>query len=163
MKNPEPLFPLFALTPLPFALTMDSLPEKLKKIISLLGLRNAVIEVDEPARRISLTTDEDEWFTKQIPELVKEIKYLAALLAHKAGETPYVVDINNYRKEREKLILDIAKAAAQKVVTTKTEVRLPPMNAYERRLIHTELSMRPDVKTESSGEGRERCVVIKPI
>ncbi|MST04322.1 MAG: hypothetical protein EXS49_02020, partial [Candidatus Pacebacteria bacterium] len=45
----------------------------------------------------------------------------------------------------------------------KSEVRLPAMNAYERRIVHTELAVRPDVKTESSGEGRERCVVIRPI
>jgi predicted RNA-binding protein Jag len=37
------------------------------------------------------------------------------------------------------------------------------MNAYERRLIHAELAARPDVKTESLGEGRGRYVVVKPI
>jgi spoIIIJ-associated protein len=61
------------------------------------------------------------------------------------------------------LILEIAKASAQKVIALKQEVRLPAMNAYERRLIHTELSMRPDVKTESVGEGKDRAVVIRPI
>ncbi len=142
---------------------METLPEKLKKIIGFLQLRNATVEIDEPGRRVSVTTDEDEWFTAQLPELVKELKYFAALLARKTGEVSYVVDINNYRKEREKLIIEIAKAAAQKVVTNKEEVRLPAMNAYERRLVHVELSMRPDVKTESIGEGKDRGVVIKPI
>ena len=33
------------------------------------------------------------------------------------------------------------------------------MNAYERRLVHTELATRPDVKTESIGEGSERHIV----
>ena len=37
------------------------------------------------------------------------------------------------------------------------------MNAYERRLVHVELAVHPDVRTESEGDGRERCVVIKPI
>ncbi len=75
----------------------------------------------------------------------------------------YTIDINNYRKERERLILELAKAAAQKAVTTKQAVLLPAMNPYERRLIHVELSIRPDVKTESVGEGRERGVSIKPL
>ncbi len=141
----------------------DTLPEKLKKVIGYLSLRNMAVEVDEAGRRISITADEDEWFSKHIPDLVKDLKYLAAVLARKTDEPTYVIDINNYRKEREKLILEIAKAAAQKVIVTKTEVRLPAMNAYERRLVHTELSMRPDVKTESAGEGKDRCVVIKPI
>lgn len=139
------------------------LPTQLKKMLELLHLKNAVIEVDDAAHRISLTTDEDEWFTKQIPDLIKEFKYLATLIARKNNEPVYVVDINNYRKERENIILEIAKAAAQKAILLKQEVRLPPMNAYERRLIHTELSMRPDVKTESVGEGKDRAVVIRPI
>jgi spoIIIJ-associated protein len=141
----------------------ESLPEKLKKIISFLSLRNAIIDVDEAGRRIGVTTDEDEWFDRHVPELVSELKYLATLMARKTGEPSFVIDINNYRKEREKLILDIAKAAAQKVLVTKAEVRLPAMNAYERRLVHVELAMRPDVKTESAGEGKDRCVVIRPI
>ncbi len=139
------------------------LSEKIKKIINYLGLANTVIEVDEDTKRINVTADEDEHVTKLLPDLVKDIKYLVSLLARKEGHDGYVVDINNYRKEREQLILELAKAAAQKAVTTKQEVRLPSMNAYERRLIHVELAIRPDVKTESIGEGRERGVVIKPI
>ncbi len=140
-----------------------SLPEKIKRIIGFLGLRNTIIEVDEPSRRISITTDEEEWFNAQLPELVKDFKYLVAVMARRMNEEPYAVDINNYRKERERLIVELAKAAAQKAVTTKQEVKLPAMNAYERRLVHVELSMRPDVKTESIGEGKDRGVVIKPL
>jgi predicted RNA-binding protein Jag len=143
---------------------MDTpLPEKLKKIIQFLSLRNAVIEIDEAGRRISVTADEDERFNQQLPDLVQDLKYLASVMARKTGEPAYIIDINNYRKDREKLILEIAKAAAQKAVATKAEVQLPAMNAYERRLVHTELSMRPDVKTESIGEGKNRSVVIKPL
>lgn len=141
----------------------QSSAEKLKKIIEYLRLKNAVIDVDEANRRINVTTDEDEWFTKNLPDIVKDLKYLASVIARKTGEPAYVIDINNYRKERERLILEIAKAAAQKAIMTKTEVQLPAMNAYERRLVHMELSMRPDVKTESVGEGKDRSVIIKPI
>jgi len=126
-------------------------------------LNNLVVEVDEAGRKINITADEDEWFTKQIPDLVKDIKHLTAIIARKSEDESYFVDINNYRKEREKLISELAKAAATKAVTTKAEVKLPPMNAYERRLVHMELSMRPDVKTESIGEGRDRGVVVRPL
>lgn len=139
------------------------LPEKIKRLIKLLNLRNATVEVDDVNKRVNITADEDEWFTAQLPDLVKDIKYLVALMARKDNQEIYAVDINNYRKEREHIIVELAKAAAQKAVTTKQEVRLPAMNAYERRLIHVELAIRPDVKTESIGEGRERGVVIRPI
>lgn len=144
-------------------MAQEKLSEQVKKIISFLHLRNPLVEVDEATRRINITTDEEEWFNKLLPDLVKDMKYLVSLLARRAGQEGYAIDINNYRKERERLILELAKAAAQKAVANKQEVRLPAMNAYERRLIHVELSIRPDVKTESIGEGRDRGVVIKPI
>jgi predicted RNA-binding protein Jag len=37
------------------------------------------------------------------------------------------------------------------------------MNSYERRIVHVELAIHPNVKTESVGEGRERYIVIKPL
>ncbi len=139
------------------------LPEKIKKIVGYLSLRNSVVEVDEANRRINITVDEEEWFAKALPDLVKDFKYLVSVIARKDEQETYIIDINNYRKEREKLIIELAKAAAQKAVTTKLEVKLPSMNAYERRLIHVELSIRPDVKTESTGEGHDRGVIIKPL
>ncbi|MEK7463381.1 MAG: R3H domain-containing nucleic acid-binding protein, partial [Patescibacteria group bacterium] len=74
-----------------------------------------------------------------------------------------VLDMNNYRREREHLISELAKAAARKVLMNKQEVQLPAMNAYERRIVHMELASRPDVKTESSGLGPERHIIVKPI
>lgn len=142
---------------------METIEQKIKKVVTLMGLRDAVVEVDEAERRVTILANEDEWFKKWVPDLVRDFKHLISVMARKDGGEHYFVDINNYRKEREKLIGDLAKAAAQKAVTTKTEVRLPAMNAYERRLVHMELSMRPDIKTESAGEGADRCVTIKPL
>lgn len=141
----------------------QNLPAKIKKIVGFLNLKNSTVEVDEEGRRINITADEDSWFTAALPDLVKDFKYLVSVIARREGQESYTVDINNYRKEREKIIIELAKAAAQKAVVTKQEVRLPAMNAYERRLIHVELSIRPDVKTESVGEGGERGVIIKPL
>ena len=143
---------------------MESLKQKLNQLLKLIGFRDAGVEIDPITKKVSIIVDEDEWFKKWIPDLVRDFKNLVNLMARKDGITElFHVDINNYRKEREKLIIEIAKAAAQKALTSKQEVRLPAMNAYERRIIHVELSMRPDVKTESVGEGKERSVVIKPL
>jgi spoIIIJ-associated protein len=73
------------------------------------------------------------------------------------------LDVNNYREERKTLIAELARAAAKKAVATKNDIPLPTMNSYERRLVHTELAIHPEVKTESMGEGKERYVVIRPI
>jgi len=85
------------------------------------------------------------------------------LMVHRENLPAHVVDINYYRRERERLIVELAKAAAKKAMMTKGEVPLPAMNAYERRLVHMEISTHPDLKTESKGEGKERHIVIQII
>jgi spoIIIJ-associated protein len=41
-------------------------------------------------------------------------------------------------------------------------ITLRPMSPYERRLVHMELAENEKIKTESTGEGEDRRVVIKP-
>ena len=72
------------------------------------------------------------------------------------------IDINNYRKERIKLLKETARLAAQKAVLTKEAVVLPPMSAFDRKVIHTELTINPNIKTESEGFAEERRVIVKP-
>jgi len=139
----------------------QQLLKTLTEIIEKTGLSDASVEFDEEASRFNIIVDEAEWLKKWIPDLVRHIKHLLDLIARKNGDyTRYYVDINNYRKERERLITELAKAAAKKSLLEKKAIDLPAMNSYERRLVHMELSMRPDVKTESAGEGRERHVTV---
>ena len=100
---------------------------------------------------------------ENIPTLVLNIERLARLMAKQLELPPAIIDVNYYKKEREGLIIKLARAAARKAAATGEPVDLPHMNAYERRLVHTELAVRPDVETESSGEGRVRHVVVRPI
>lgn len=137
---------------------------RIKTILDLLGLKEPSVDFNAESRKIIVFVNEGEWIKEHLPYLVADFERLANLLAKKHGIVENLfVDINNYRKERENLIVELAKAAARKVLITKAEVKLPAMNSYERRLIHMELATRPDVKSESSGEGKERFVVVRPI
>ncbi len=135
----------------------------MKTLIEMIGLNESSIDFDFENRRLSIFVNEGEWFKEWTPRLISDLEHLVKLLAKRADHEGFFVDINNYRKERERLIVELAKAAARKVLTLKAEVRLPAMNAYERRLVHVELSVHPEVKTESVGEGIERCVIVKLI
>jgi len=73
------------------------------------------------------------------------------------------LDINNYKFQREEGLRDLAKKAARTAVLSKKSVELPTMSSYERRVVHMELALRPDVTTESEGADPERKVVVKPI
>jgi spoIIIJ-associated protein len=142
---------------------MDKLLEITKKSLEFMGFSDWSADSESDSRRITVFINEGEWIKTWIPRLISDFETILRLVAKKDGTDSVFVDINNYRKERERLILEIAKAAAKKAVLTKGPISLPAMNAYERRLVHAELSTRPDVKTESVGEGSSRYVVIRPI
>jgi len=140
-----------------------SLQEIIKELIEKMGFRDYTVSYDEEARRVSILIDDGKFLEKGLSNFIADLNYLVKLITKKFDWEPVVLDVNNYRKQREALIVELAKAAARKVAVTRQEIALPPMNAYERRLIHAELAERPDLKTESAGEGKERAVVIKPI
>lgn len=73
-----------------------------------------------------------------------------------------LVDIGGYKANRRKQLEILATKTAKEVAKTKVEAKLRPMNAYERRIIHTKLAEWRDVSTISEGEGQDRHLVIKP-
>lgn len=72
------------------------------------------------------------------------------------------LDIGGYRSNRTRQLEILATRTAKEVARTKVEVKLQPMNSFERRVIHEKLSDWRDVYTESEGEGENRAIVIKP-
>lgn len=129
-----------------------------------MGFGDFKAEVDQEHRSASIVIyEQPPGFREYIPLFVESLNHLSQIIAQKRGEAPMFIDVNNYRKEREKLLSELARAAARKVVATKQPVSLPAMNSYERRLIHMELAGRPDVLTESEGNGRERYVTVRVV
>ncbi|AIO18282.1 R3H domain protein [Candidatus Izimaplasma bacterium HR1] len=73
-----------------------------------------------------------------------------------------LVDIGGYKANRKKQLEILATKTAKTVAKTRVSAKLQPMNAYERRIIHTKLAEWRDVSTISEGEGQQRHLVIKP-
>lgn len=143
---------------------MEQVQKTIHKMLELAGFNDFKVDFELESRRLTVFINAGEWLKDWLPKLISDLEYIGRLVAKKSGvEHNIYVDINNYRKERERIIVELARAAARKVMITKADVRLPAMNAYERRLIHTELATRPDVKTESTGERSDRCVIVKPL
>lgn len=74
----------------------------------------------------------------------------------------FMIDVNDYKQNKSRRLEKLAKYTAKDVARTKIEVKLDPMNSYERRIIHSTLSNSKDVITESTGVEPHRAVVIKP-
>lgn len=141
---------------------MEPFIEKLKTLFSLMGFPEAKITVDEEHRKVSLFF-EDEFIHENLAHVIPAFEHVVNLMLRKDELQSFVVDVNFYRRERERLITELARAAAKKATITKSPVELPPMNAYERRLVHTEIATHPELTTESTGTGKDRKVVIKQI
>lgn len=73
-----------------------------------------------------------------------------------------VVDVEGYRERRRLWLEDLARRTAERVLREGREVMLEPMEASERRVVHTTLASHPGVFTSSRGEGTARRVVIAP-
>ena len=75
---------------------------------------------------------------------------------------PIIVDVEGYRHRRRQKLEDIARRSADRAARQKTSVRLRPMTAYERRIVHVALRDDHRVTTGSEGEDPFRMVVISP-
>ena len=71
------------------------------------------------------------------------------------------LEINDYKKQKEEKLRRLANKMAENVIRFRKPIRLEPMSAYERLIIHSELANRDDVETESFGEEPRRRVVIR--
>ena len=84
------------------------------------------------------------------------------LIAHQHGsDVRITLDINGHRKKRESTVRQKAFSARRQCVEKKRDISLPPMSSYERRIIHSTLVSFKDIKTTSSGQGKDRHVVVK--
>ncbi len=78
-------------------------------------------------------------------------------------ELEIIIDINGYQKKRIENIHALVHMMAERARYFKSSIEIDPMPAFERRVVHEFLADATDLKTESSGEGSNRRVVIKYI
>ena len=71
-----------------------------------------------------------------------------------------ILDIEGYKKKREKTLEDLEKKVAKTVIRTRTPIKLEPMQAYERKIIHSKLQQNSKIETTSVGEEPYRRIII---
>jgi spoIIIJ-associated protein len=104
-------------------------------------------------------------------EILDSLQYLTYLAVNKdadgddpdydkSGIVKISIDIENYRKKREETLQSLARKMADRVTKYGRSVTLEPMNAYERRIIHSAIQNIEGVSTHSVGQENERRIVI---
>ncbi|MCI6542493.1 MAG: Jag N-terminal domain-containing protein [Firmicutes bacterium] len=97
-------------------------------------------------------------------ECLNAIQYIASVVENEfSGKRKrFVLDIENYRARREETLKALARRMESKVGKTGHAIKLEPMTANERRIIHTELQSSETVTTTSKGTEPNRYVVVLP-
>lgn len=125
------------------------------------------IEIGKPTDLtvpIDLKIEEPQILIGERGQTLSEIQHLLkSILKRKIKEQFYIdLDISGYKKKKIEYLKEMARSMADEVALSKKERILPPMPAYERRIIHLELAERKDVTTQSIGQEPERRVAIRP-
>jgi len=113
---------------------------------------------------IIIKTDEPQILIGERGQTLADVQHLLKAMLKKKIQADFYIDldINGYKEKKMEYIKEMARLTADEVSSTRGEKSLPPMPAYERRVVHMELEERSDIATESIGREPERKVVIKP-
>lgn len=97
-------------------------------------------------------------------ETLNAIQEILAIVGRNAGlrDKKIYFDVENYKERRQETLKNLAKRLAEKAVKYCKPVKLEPMTAYERKIIHTTLQEDDRVTTKSEGEEPNRHLVIIP-
>ena len=95
-------------------------------------------------------------------EALYALENILKAISNKDSENRVVVrlDIENYKEKRIKTLQDVAAKKAKIVEKTGKMITLEPMQAYERKIIHSFLQENPKVETRSIGQEPRRRIVI---
>ena len=120
------------------------------------------IEVSKTGLNVNINNKNIGFLIGYRGETLYALQNILTVIASKGIETRVrvILDIEGYKQKREKALEDLAEKLARTVVKTKKSVTLEPMQAYERKIIHSKLQNNNMVETRSIGEEPRRKVVI---
>jgi spoIIIJ-associated protein len=122
-------------------------------------IENSIIKID-------LKTNEASYLIGEKGEVLFNIQHIIYLLLKKNIKdfnfASLELDINDYKKKKINFLKSMISDIADEVALSRKEIVLPPMSAYERKIVHLQIAERKDVVSESVGQEPERKIIIKP-
>ena len=135
----------------------------LSKIFELTGEEvNVETTTDGDTLKVNVSGPDMGFVIGKRGETHDALQHLTSLVVNR-GDNEFLkvsLDAENYREKRNEALESLAHKLANKVVRTRRNTPLEPMNSYERRIIHSALQDHESVTTYSVGQGINRKVVI---
>ncbi|MBI2917523.1 MAG: protein jag [Chloroflexi bacterium] len=139
------------------------------QLLRFMGIKAQVTAVDPPPTvttpvSLDIRTDDSGILIGRRGETLAALQFIINLMVGRRlhGEAGVSLDVEGYRHRHYESLQNMALRVAERVTATGRPVTLEPMPARERRVIHLALADRPDVSTQSTGEGDARRVEIRP-
>jgi spoIIIJ-associated protein len=137
----------------------------LKSVIKKMGIQADIqkIENDKNAEFI-LSGEQIALLIGKHGQTLNSLQLLTQLVAnrHSKHYIHITIDAENYRARRKETLTQLAQKLADKAIKTRKEVKLEPLPAYERKIIHAALAEHKGIKTYSVGTEPHRYIVISP-
>lgn len=142
-----------------------ALEKTIEEFFKLLGLDTKFkMTEDEEMISLSLETQDTGIVIGYHGETLEALQLILSLiLAKESGGFKRVsIEVGDYKKNREEWLEKIALDAKERAISENREIYLSELKPWERRVVHLLLQDDKEVVSESSGEGKERVLVIKP-
>ncbi|MGC1176986.1 MAG: R3H domain-containing nucleic acid-binding protein [Candidatus Saccharimonadales bacterium] len=137
----------------------------LEDLLSFFGLNTDVHATsdDEVIQLNVPSTHLNGFLIGQNGENMRSLQYLtsSALKNNDYQHTRVNVDVADYKKQRADRLRERAEAWMKQVRDSGQPMDLQPMNAADRRVVH-QLAAEYGLTSESSGDGRDRHIILKP-
>lgn len=134
-------------------------------LLDLLGI-TATIEMTstEDNVDIQLSTEEGGMLIGYHGETLEGLQLVLSLcVARELGRFIRIsLEIGDYKKNRTAWLEQLVMQTKEKALLEHVSIPLPELKSWERRIVHVLLQDDNEVISESSGEGRERTLSIRP-
>ena len=139
-------------------------PEKLiKDILEALNLTAEIsVSEDEKFIRYSVTGENLNDLIGHHGECLYALSSFISAVCKNDKHKKVVLDVENYRSKRKETLRALAERIANKVAKSGRYYKFEPMDASERKVIHTALQNDDRVTTMSKGEEPRRYLIVFP-
>lgn len=154
-------------------MTKEEIQNLIKELIEKTTIKlNVISIVDDGPKNIwvSAEVSEPHFFISREGEGLRALSHLVNRIMEVKTREPgeqrglgIIIDINGFQKKHIENIRAIAHMMSERARYFKSNIEIDPMSAFERRIVHEFLSESNDLKTESTGVGCDRRVVIKYV
>jgi spoIIIJ-associated protein len=143
----------------------DQIGQFVRDVVTAMGLDVTVTSTSSAdGVRIEISGDQGELLVRRKGEALDALQHLVnSIWRDQTGrDGRIVVDCLDFRKGKDAELRQMTRFLIEKAKMTRMPQEMGPLNSYSRRLVHLEVSLDPDVTSESQGDGLVKTIIIAP-